>query len=139
MSTAFAAYRPVEIHEVQALAQSHGLEQIVVWHFRTGEGQHVTTWGEVFRHSLLAAEAGNHIKRAAQWPAHYCTDLPASLTTLFTAADVELAGNIRSGALDKRTVLATLLVLRDVIGERDPRLAEALIPRACEAAEKGAA
>lgn len=128
-------YRPIEIEKARQLAIAHGLEQIVVWSFRTGHGQHVTTWGEPVRHSALAAEAGNHVRRAAGWPPEKCQDLPASLIDLFAAADSALAPEIRNGVLHKGTVLATLLALRDVVRERDPELAEKLIPSACEAAE----
>lgn len=128
-------YHPVEIEEAKRIAMAHGLEQIVVWSFRTGQGQHVTTWGDPLRHSALAAEAGNHVKRAAGWPPEKCQDLPGSLVDLFAAADSALAPDIRNGVLHKGTVLATLLAIRDVVRERDPQLAERFIPTACEAAE----
>lgn len=130
-------YQPIEIPEAEALGQAHGLHQIVIWQFREGVSQHVTTWGEPLRHSLLAAEAGNHVKRAAGWPENYCQDLPASLAKLFHSADVSLANDIRSGTLHKGTVLATLLVFRDLIALSDPQLAEQLIPQVCEAATPG--
>ncbi len=73
------SYSPVEIPEAEAIAKAHELQQIVIWHFREGVGQHVTTWGEPMKHSLQAAEAGNHVKKAAGWPIAEALVLPASL------------------------------------------------------------
>lgn len=131
-------YRNVTIEEARDIAQSHGLEQIVVWHLREGEGQHVTTWGEPLRHSLLAAEAGNAVKEAADWPDHACRALPHSLAVIFADLDARLSLGI-VGGLDKGTVLAVLMVLRDCVRVTDPDLAEQLAPAMCEAAKgKGA-
>lgn len=131
------AYAPVTIEEVKALGESHGLHQIVVWHFREGEGQQVTTWGPGLHHSALAAEAGNHVKRAAMWPPELCEALPQSLAVLFAEWEQSIAQDIANGVLHKGTVLAALMKLRDSIRARDPQLAEQLVMPACEAAEPG--
>ncbi|MEA3211288.1 MAG: hypothetical protein QOE70_4345 [Chthoniobacter sp.] len=128
-------YRPVAVEEARQIAELHGIEQIVVWSFRTDEGQHVTTYGHPLGNSLRAAEAGNVIKIAAGWPPELAQALPHSLAELFAALDVVLAAEICNGSLAKGTVLATLTTFRDAVRERDPELAEPLIPTACEAAE----
>ena len=133
------AYAPVTIDELKALAESHGLHEIAVWHFREGEGQHVTTYGDPLGHSLRAAEAGNAIKEAALWPEALCHALPMSLVPVVSAWETQLAAEIRSGTLHKGTVLAVLMMLRDCIGARDPQLAEQLTMPRCEAATPGEA
>lgn len=84
------SYSPVEIEEAKQLAIAHGLQQVVIWHFAVGHGQHVTTWGEPMRHSLQAAEAGNHVKSAAQWPLEEALALPTSLKKMTGDHRVEL-------------------------------------------------
>jgi len=130
------AYQPITIEEAKALAESHGLHQLVVWHFREAIGQHVTTWGEPLRHSALAAEAANHVKSAAGWQGQDQA-LPLSLATLFGDWEQALATEIRRGTLHKGTVLAALMMLRDCMRLRDPVLAEQLVMVECEAAQPG--
>ena len=85
------SYSPVTIEEAKAIALNHELRQIVVWHFTEGAGQHVTTWGEPLKHSLQAAEAGNHVKRACGWPLEESLALPVWLGKVLSAdARIEL-------------------------------------------------
>ena len=59
------------------------------------------------------------------------------LDEIFAEAEPKLAAEIRRGALDKGTVLAVLMTLRDAIRARDPQLAEQLVMPACETAQPG--
>jgi len=117
------------------LAKACGAQQIVLWLFSETGGDAVVTWGEALRHSLLAAEAGNHVKQSIGWPDHLCQDLPASLGAVWRDIDTTAAAAIESGTLDKAHVLAVLHLVRDAVATRDPKLGEQFIAQRCEAAE----
>ena len=51
-------------------------------------------------------------------------------------ADRLMAAQIADGRADKASVLATFAAVRDGLRLLDPKLAERVIPRACEAAER---
>jgi len=61
-------YSPVSIDDAKAIAEAHGLNEIIVWSFADGEGQHVTTYGFPAPHSVAAAKGGDQLKKLAGWP-----------------------------------------------------------------------
>jgi hypothetical protein len=130
-------YTPVTINEAKGIAQSHGLQQIVVWTWADGgHGQHVTTWGEPYAHSARAAEAGNAVKAAAGWPEELRKDLPTSLVQLLEAMDRAVAEGIVEGRIHKGSALAVFYAMREAIRAKDPELAEKIIPRLTEFSER---
>lgn len=132
------SYSPVSIDEAKQIAEAHGLQQIVIWTWNDGVGQHVTTWGEPLKHSLLAAEAGNHVKVAAGWPTELAKALPQSLADVYAEFDRSVAKLIENGAVEKSDALGVLSAFRHVLKERDPEFVKDLRPEQSIAATKGA-
>lgn len=59
------------------------------------------------------------------------------LRRLWAAADAALKGDIETGVLHKGQVLATQMVMNDVVRDEDPKLADELGWPKCEAAKPG--
>lgn len=126
-------YLPPSIEDAKELAEKCGVNQVVIYTFREGTGQHVSTYGTPMRHSLAAAEAGNYVKRVAGWPAPLTQALPQSLIEVFSSLDETIATEVAARRLHKGTVLAVLFALRDVISRRDRELGEGMVPAKTEA------
>jgi hypothetical protein len=123
------------IESAGTLAKACGAQQIVIWLLSETDGESVVTWGEPLRHSLLAAEAGNHVKKAAGWAVESRQELPQSLLEVWRDVDTTAAAAIQAGLIDKGHALTVLHLVRDAVATRDPKLGEKLIAQLCEAAE----
>lgn len=120
----------------QQFGEQFGKTQVVIWCWGAKDGQHVVTWGgPALEDSLRAAEAGNHVKRAAGWTEDRCKALPESLASLLDDVDETIAEDVASGVLHKGTALAVLYQLREAIRRRDPDLADKVILARTEKAE----
>lgn len=132
-----SAYQPVPIEAAKRIAEEFAKNQVAIWTYDNAHRtQHVTTWGgPALGDSLRAAEAGNAIKRAAQWADPDCHALPESLADLFDRWDAAVSAEVAGGNFHKATALAVMTFFRDVARDRAPQLADQLIPTRTEAAQ----
>jgi hypothetical protein len=121
------SYSPVSIDEVKAIAEAHGLHEIIVWSFNEEFGQHVTTYGFPATHSIAAARGGDELKQLAGWPNQECGCIPRinPQTVRLAAAAIANARAGRRGAPPISNVLDILpdKLLREVSEDAEAVLA----------------
>ena len=58
------------------IAEEYAVEQVVIWTLDASGEQQVVTFGNTADAKVLAARAGNRVKRAAGWPRELCEAKP---------------------------------------------------------------
>jgi hypothetical protein len=69
--------RGIAIAAAKRASEESGYPVIVVFAIDPESGkQHVTTYGKTIRHCEWAAELGNNLKKALEWPPEMCQAKP---------------------------------------------------------------
>lgn len=99
----------IPILAAKDIAKAHDCRQVIVvaW---DGERTHVVTYGVTDEECLQAAEGGNRVKKALNWPASPCTAEPHRVVKLKARiADLEASnGALQANAVQYRRMIADL-------------------------------
>ena len=73
----------IPIKSVRDFGKAHGLTHVIVFGYSGLE--HVATWGKTAANAAEAADLGNRLKRALNWPESLCNAQPARVLNLMDA------------------------------------------------------
>ena len=71
-------YKGIPISAAKAIAEKYDKQQVIIvaWDPVFGK-EHVTTYGTTLEACAQAAQGGNRVKRALNWPEELCSAQPA--------------------------------------------------------------
>ena len=73
-------YKPIPIKTAKDIANTFDKDQVIIVTWDKTHGRtHVTTYGKTLEECAQAAEGGNQVKRALEWPEELCNAKPARL------------------------------------------------------------
>jgi len=62
----------IKIGMAKKIAETLDYDGIIMYGFKSGVGQHITTYGKTIKGSKCMAKIGNHMKKELEWPDESC-------------------------------------------------------------------